>query len=75
MSLEDIFVEVFSIPKSSVVDELALADIPTWDSMAHMLFIVRLEETYQVQFTGDEIAEIRTVGDTRLALTARGAKI
>lgn len=75
MSLEEIFADVFSIPQSTVVDALALEDIPSWDSMAHMLFIVRLEETYQVQFTGDEIADIRTVGDTRLALTARGAKI
>ena len=75
MSLEKIFVEVFSIPQDSVVDDLALADIPSWDSMAHMLFIVRLEEDYQVQFTGDEIADIRTVGDTRAALLARGAKL
>ena len=75
MSLEDIFVEVFSIPKSTVVDELALSDIPSWDSMAHMIFIVRLEEVYQVHFTGDEIADIRTVGDTRAALAASGASL
>jgi acyl carrier protein len=75
MSLEEIFADVFSIPKSTVVDALALVDIPSWDSMAHMQFIVRLEETYQVQFTGDEIADILTVGDTRSALLARGVKI
>ncbi len=75
MSLEEIFADVFAIPQSTVVDALALEDIPSWDSMAHMLFIVRLEETYQVQFTGDEIADIRTVADTRAALTARGAKL
>ena len=72
MSLEKIFVEVFAIPESTVVDSLALSDIPTWDSMAHMLFIVRLEEVYQIQFTGDEIADITTVGDTRAALLALG---
>ena len=75
MSLEEIFADVFSIPLSTVVDALALEEIPTWDSMAHMLFIVRLEETYQVQFTGDEIADMRTVADTRAALTARGATL
>lgn len=75
MPLEEIFSDVFSIPISSVVDTLALEDIPSWDSMAHMLFIVRLEETYLVQFTGDEIANIRTVADTRAVLKARGATI
>jgi acyl carrier protein len=75
MSLEEIFANVFSIPQSTVVDALALEDIPSWDSMTHMLLIVRLEETYQMQFTGNEIADIRTVADTRAVLLARGATL
>lgn len=75
MSLEKIFADVFDIAEGTVLDSLALADIPTWDSMAHMMFIVRLEEDYQIQFTGDEIADIRTVGDTRAALLLHGAKL
>ncbi|MFA7238624.1 MAG: acyl carrier protein [Sulfuricellaceae bacterium] len=73
MSLEKIFSEVFVLPESSVVDSLALSDIPTWDSLAHMMLIVRLEETYQIQFTGDEIADVKSVGDARSALLAHGA--
>jgi len=73
MSLEKIFSEVFGLPEASVVDSLALSDIPNWDSLAHMMLIVRLEETYQIQFTGDEIADIKSVGDTRSALRAHGA--
>jgi acyl carrier protein len=75
MSLEEIFADVFTIPQSTVVDGLALEDIPTWDSMAHMQIIVRLEESYQVQFNGDEIANIRTVADARAALIALGVKL
>jgi acyl carrier protein len=75
MLFEKIIVEVFNIPQDAVTDSLALADIPTWDSMVHMLFIVKLEETYHVQFTGDEIANILTVGDTRSVLITLGAKI
>ena len=75
MLFEKLVADVFSIAQDSVTDSLALADIPTWDSMAHMLFIVQLEEVYSVQFTGDEIADILTVGDTRAALLARGAKL
>lgn len=73
MPIEKIFSEVFMIPETSVVDSLALSDIPAWDSLAHMMLIVRLEETYQVQFTGDEIADIKSVGDVRSLLLAHGA--
>ena len=75
MSFKQIVADVFNITQESVIDALALSDIPSWDSMAHMLFIVRLEEVYQVQFTGNEIADIRTIGDTRAALLARGASL
>lgn len=75
MSLEKHISEVFAIPESSILDTLALSDIPTWDSLAHMLFVVRLEEVYKVQFTGDEIADIKTVGDTRSVLQAHGATL
>lgn len=75
MSLEKTISEVFAIPESSVLDTLALKEIRSWDSLAHMLFIVRLEEVYQIQFTGDEIADIKTVGDTRAALLAHGVKL
>ncbi len=72
MSLEKLFVEVFTMSEADVVDSLQLQDIPTWDSMAHMLFIVRLEELYQIQLGGDEIADLKSVGDARAALLARG---
>ena len=75
MSLEKNFSEVFSIPESSVVDSLALSDIPAWDSLAHMMLIVRLEDAYRIQFTGDEIADIKSVGDARSALRAHGAAL
>jgi len=75
MTLEKIFSEVFFLPESSVVDSLALSEIPTWDSLAHMMLIVRIEETYQIQFTGDEIADIKSVGDLRTTLQAHGAKL
>lgn len=73
MSLEKIFAEVFGLPEASIVDSLALNEIPTWDSLAHMMLITRLEEAYRIEFTGDEIADIRSVGDARTALLAHGA--
>jgi acyl carrier protein len=72
MSLQSIFAEVFAIPQGGVNDSLKLRDIPSWDSMSHMLLIARVEETFRVEFTGDEIADFRTFGDVRKALEQRG---
>jgi acyl carrier protein len=74
MSLEKIISEVFSLSESSVGDSLALSDIPSWDSLAHMMPIVRLEQDYEIQFTGDEIADLKSVGDARTILQAHGVE-
>ena len=75
MSLEKIFSEIFAIPEANIVDTLALNDISSWDSLAHMMLIIRLEEHYQIQLTGDEIADIKSVGDARTALLAHSANL
>jgi acyl carrier protein len=74
MSLERIFAEVFSIPEKMVNDPLDLRDISSWDSMSHMMLIARVEEAFSVEFTGDEIADFRTVRDVREALARRETK-
>jgi acyl carrier protein len=74
MSLERIFAEVFSIQEKMVNDSLDLRDIFSWDSMSHMMLITRVEEAFSVEFTGDEIADFRTVRDIREALSRREAK-
>jgi acyl carrier protein len=74
MSLERIFAEVFSIPEKMVNDSLDLRDIASWDSMSHMMLIARVEDAFSVEFTGDQIADFRTVRDIRGALGQREAK-
>jgi acyl carrier protein len=74
MTLERLFAEVFAIPEKTVNDALALRDISSWDSMSHMMLIARVEETFSVEFTGDEIADFRSVQDIREALGRRAVK-
>jgi acyl carrier protein len=74
MNLERIFAEVFSIPEKTVSDALALREISSWDSMSHMMLIARMEEAFSIEFTGDEIADFRSVGDVREALSRRDVK-
>ena len=75
MSLEEVFAQVFCIADAEVSDDLQLREIASWDSMSHMMLIMRMEETFQVQLTGDQIADIRSVGDARSALQIQGAKV
>jgi acyl carrier protein len=74
MSLEKVIAETFAVPEAAVADGLALSDIPTWDSLAHMMLIVRLEQDYAIEFSGDEIADLRSVGDIRATLQAHGVQ-
>ncbi len=43
--------------------------------MTHMVLITRLEEEFQVQLTGDEIADMQTVGDARRFLAGHGVAV
>ncbi|MCP4786834.1 MAG: acyl carrier protein [Fuerstiella sp.] len=75
MSLEQVFANVFCIPDADVKDELLLKEIATWDSMSHMMLIMQMEESFKVQLTSDQIADIKSVGDARFALQIQGAKL
>lgn len=71
MTLEKVFAEVFAIPESTINDALELRQISSWDSMSHMVLISRIEEAFNMELTGNEIADMRSVGDARAALRSR----
>ncbi|MEN3297461.1 MAG: hypothetical protein V7642_6714 [Burkholderiales bacterium] len=74
MKLNAIFAEIFQIPESNMQDDTVLKEVPTWDSLQHMILITRVEEIYQIQFDGDQIADMKTMGDVRKAVLAHGAQ-
>lgn len=73
MTVGDIIKEVFMLRGSDLPAETVIMDMPEWDSLTHMSFIVRLEDEFKVQFTGDEIAAMRTIADVEKTLAARQA--
>jgi acyl carrier protein len=75
MSFEQLFADVFGFPQELVKDELGFREVPRWDSLAHMMLIARIEDTYEMQFTGDEIADMKSVGDLRKSLRAHGVTV
>ena len=66
---------ILDVPPGSLGDDVAMADVETWDSLRHIDLIVTLEETFALQFDADEIVEMRSVGAIRSVLARRGAQV
>ena len=51
------FIEIFSIDKSKLGDNLEYNTIPEWDSVGHMGLIAELEEVFDVMMEMDDIID------------------
>ena len=71
-ALNKMLVETFAIDSSELVDSLAMKDVPKWDSLTHIELIVGLEKLFGVEFTQDDVVEMRSVGAIRDVLRRRG---
>ena len=40
-----------------------------------MFFITKLEETYGIELTGDEIADMQTVSDIKKVIVSKGKEV
>ena len=75
MRLETVVASVLGVPEQSLSEETEFKGIPSWDSMTHIVLITRMERDFAVEFTGDEIADMKTVGDARRFLRGHGATV
>ena len=72
MTLAEIIKESFSLKEADQNDDVVLNSLDEWESMAHMLFITRLEENLDIEFTGDDIMAMQTIGDIKKVLAEKG---
>jgi len=68
--LNDIFKEVFK--ETNYTDQTEIMQFKEWDSMTHMFLITKIEETYNIQLSGNEIAMMRTIGQLKDILMQHG---
>jgi acyl carrier protein len=62
--------------KDVALDESSNADNTAgWDSLKNMELIFAVESTYRVRFTVKEVARLKSVGDLRRLLLAKGASV
>ena len=75
MKLNNVIKESFNVDLSDQKDDVRLMSFAEWDSLSHMFFITKLEETYSIELTGDEIADMQTIGDIKRIITLKGKEL
>jgi acyl carrier protein len=68
--LQRIFQDVFNDDTLVLSDTMTSADVAGWDSLAHVNLMFAIESAFNIQFTGNELAELRDIGELE-ALLAR----
>ncbi len=66
--LEQVFRDAFNDEALVLTDEMTSADVPGWDSVAHINLMFAIESTFRIQFIGNELAEMKNVGELEMRL-------
>ncbi len=60
-----------AIPSSGA---LAVGSFPQWDSLGHFNYLMLVEETFDVRFSVEEMAELKGLDQIAAALASRGVE-
>lgn len=58
-----IMAEVLGVPVTQITDDLAVGDIPQWDSLRHLTMMKRLESEFGIKISPDATVEFEDVSD------------
>jgi acyl carrier protein len=70
--LLEIFATTLNLPPDAIGDATSPDNTPQWDSLANMLLIAGIEETFEVELATEEIEKLTNVGRVRALLEKRG---
>jgi acyl carrier protein len=71
--LQTIFREILDREELVITEQTVPAELPGWDSFAHVNSLFAIEERFGVQFSTREFGQIRSVGDLTELLRQKGA--
>ncbi|MDE6285643.1 MAG: acyl carrier protein [Muribaculaceae bacterium] len=54
---------VLGVDTEDVELDTAIGDLPEWDSLHHLNIIVELENTFNIKYSAEDLAEIEDVAD------------
>lgn len=58
--LRAIFADSLGIPPGQVTDDLRYAEIPQWDSVAHMALVAAIEEGFDVLLGAQDVIDLNS---------------
>jgi len=63
-------------PKATIpeIGALSVGSFPEWDSLGHFNYLMLVEETFDVRFSVEEMAELKGLDQIAAALASRGVK-
>lgn len=70
--LQEVFRTVFDDDSIVLTPETTAADVPGWDSFAHINLMFSIEQAFGVKFAGNQLAEFKNVGEIEQFLDGRG---
>jgi acyl carrier protein len=73
--LNQLIATILHIPLDGVVDQLAMSEVETWDSLQHMNLIASLEQEFGVEFTFEEIVSMQSVAVIKTVLRGKGVAV
>lgn len=59
--IRNIIAEALNVSPETITENLAMEDIPQWDSMGNMAIIAALEEKLEIEFPLDDLFELNSV--------------
>lgn len=74
LSVKRILADTLGIAEDALPPDAAAGQIPGWDSVAHLNFVLSLEANFQISLMPDEIAAMTSLEKARAALARHGVK-
>ena len=71
-SVQSIMAELLDMPETSIVDELSMKTVESWDSLMQMQIVMTIEETFDMVLTINEIAKMQSVLEIKQVLHEHG---
>jgi acyl carrier protein len=71
--LERVFKDTFNDESLALRDEMTSQDISGWDSVYHINLMFAIESSFGMQFVGNELAELKNIGELKALLAKRSS--
>jgi acyl carrier protein len=67
-----VMADVLGLPRETLSEQTAMADVPVWDSVMHLNLCLALEAEFGLTFSPEEMVEMTSVAAIRHHLAQRG---